>query len=340
AGVLADNNPGNTVEILGTVTIVPNGTVQLPATPPLPLFAAPGGVASSTGSPGVTHLTQAQLDSVVTAAIAQWAHAGASAAQLAMLASIVFTVDDLAGTAIGEQTRGHIAIDTDAAGHGWFVDSTPLDNSEFAHAANAAGTDLFTVPSSAAAGHIDLLTAVVHEMGHQLGLPHSTEAGDVMADMLVDGERRLADAGDVAQINAGPAQVQVQAQAPLLPVIRGTAGNDKIDAGHGGFILIGEAGADTFIFANVEAHTSAPPPLTHVADYHFTEGDVFDFSALTASFHGSNANDAFVVRAVEDAGGTFATLQVNTANVSWGTKLGPTWTDIVQIDGAHAGDPV
>ena len=51
-------------------------------------------------------------------------------------------------------------------------------------------------------------------------------------------------------------------------------------------------------------------------------------------------DDAFVVRAVEDAGGAFATLQVNTANLAWGTKLGPTWTDVAQIDGAHAGDDV
>ncbi len=47
-----------------------------------------------------------------------------------------------------------------------------------------------------------------------------------------------------------------------------------------------------------------------------------------------------MVRAVEDASGTFATLQVNTANAAWGTKLGPTWTNVAQIDGAHAGDDV
>ena len=35
------------------------------------------------------------------------------------------------------------------------------DNFEFAHAENAAGTDLSADPASAAAGHLDLLTAVV-----------------------------------------------------------------------------------------------------------------------------------------------------------------------------------
>ncbi|MFH1342272.1 MAG: tandem-95 repeat protein [Pseudomonadota bacterium] len=266
AGVLADNNPGNTVEILGTVTIAPNGTVQLPGTPPLPLFAAPGGVASSTGSPGVTNLTQTQLDSVVSAAIAKWADAGASAAQLAVLSSIVFTVDDLAGTAIGEQTRGHIAIDTDAAGYGWFVDSTPWDNFEFVHAANAAGTDLFTVPSNAAAGHIDLLTVVVHEMGHELGLTHSDEAGDIMAGMLAVGERRLPDAADVALTNAA------QPQASLQPAITIASGGS----------IGGRAGADNFVFADIDIPGSTPAPLTLPANYDIAGANSFDFSALTS----------------------------------------------------------
>ncbi len=301
-----------------------------------PLLAGAGGVQASTPTPGETHLTQAQLDVVVAAAILQWKDAGASPAQLAALAAITFTVDDLSGNTIGERTAGHIVIDTNAAGHGWFVDSTLSDNLEFAHAANAAGTQLFADPASAAAGHLDLLTAVVHEMGHELGLAHSAEAGDVMSDMLVEGERRLPDAADLPQANAGPVQAQANAQVPLLPVIRGTAGNDIINAGLGGNILVGEAGADQFVFANVPASTTP----THVADYSFIQGDSFDFSALTSSFHESGASDAQIVRAVEDAGGGFATLQVNTANWKWGSKMGPTWVDIAQIDGAHAGDEV
>ena len=76
---------------------------------------------------------------------------------------------------VGEQSSPiHITIDTDAAGHGWFVDPTPNDNSEFTHAQNAAGTDLLTDPSNAAAGHLDLLTTVTHELGHVLGLDDET----------------------------------------------------------------------------------------------------------------------------------------------------------------------
>jgi len=106
------------------------------------------------------------------------------------------------------------------------------------------------------------------------------------------------------------------------------------------------------VFANVEIHAATlwsalasglglgwaqpvtPPALTHVADYNFAQGDSFDFSALTSTFHGSWANDARIVRAVEDPSGSFATLQVNAS------RLGSNWVDVAQIDGAHAGDAV
>jgi hypothetical protein len=216
-------------------------------------------------------------------------------------------------------------IDTDAAGHGWFVDPTPFDNLEFLHAANAGGTDLYTDPTSAAAGHLDLLTTVSHELGHVIGLDDSTssaDAGDLMYINLVDGERRLPDATDVAKA--------VPMSAPPT-FAAGSPGNDTIDAGKGGGILFGGAGADTFVFANVNA--DVPPPVTHVMDYHYAEGDRFDFSALTAQFHSTSIDDHLIVRAIEDASGTFATLQVD--------KMIPgmmNWVDIAQIAGAHTGD--
>lgn len=306
------------------------------ASPPTPLLAAAGGVAASSPTPGDTNLSQAELNSVVAAALTQWAHAGASPAQLAALAAVTFSVADLAGDAIGEHTAGYIVIDTDAAGHGWFVDSTPLDNFEFAHAENAAGTDLSADPASAAAGHLDLLTAVMHEMGHALGLAHSAgpaDPHDLMYDSLVDGERRLPDAADVTLANAH--QPMAPAAAPVsvaAPIRGGNPGNDIIHAGQGGLVLVGGAGADNFVFADVPA--SAPAPLTRVADYSFAEGDRFDFSALMPAFNVKD--DSFVVRAVEDAGGTFAILQVNASALQKTAH----WVDVARLDGLNAGDAV
>jgi hypothetical protein len=317
--------------------------------PPLPLLAAPGGVEASSPTTGEMHLTQAELDSVVAAAIGQWALAGASASQLAALHAVTFSVADLAGNIIGDQGPGaHITIDTDAAGHGWFVDPTPNDNSEFTHAQNAAGTDLLTDPSNAAAGHLDLLTTVSHELGHVLGLDDlQSPADDLMYVNLVNGERRLPDAADVAQANDTTVAGAVEAAMPLsaqaaagTPIIVGTPSNDTINAGHGGNILFGGGGADNFVFgSDIQLNAPAPAQITHVADYHAAEGDTFDFSALTSAFHAVGVSDSLLVRAVEDASGKFATLQLD-HSVPNGLPSAPNWVNIAQLDGAHSGDAV
>jgi hypothetical protein len=315
------------------------------------LLAAAGGVAASTPTPGEMHLSQAELDSVVAAAIGQWAAAGASASQLAALHAVTFSVADLSGSTVGEQSSPiHITIDTDAAGHGWFVDPTPNDNSEFTHAQNAEGTDLLTDPSNAAAGHLDLLTTVTHELGHVIGLDDRTaasDANDLMYINLVDGERRLPDATDVAEANgastaqAAEAALPVSAQAAIgTAIVAATAGNDTIDAGHGGSILFGGAGADNFVFGpSIQLNAPTPAQVTHVADYSAAQGDTFDFSAITSAFHNSGVNDSLVVRAVEDASGKFATLQVDHID-PMGLPSAPNWVNVAQLDGAHSGDAV
>ncbi|MGY4575325.1 hypothetical protein ACVWY5_008395 [Bradyrhizobium sp. USDA 3256] len=196
----------NTVTTAPTISVTAGSTNGFGSSP---LLAADGGVQAAVATPGETHLTQSQLDSVVSAAITQWAKAGVDADQLAALHAVTFSVADLAGQVVGLESAGHITIDADAAGHGWFVDSTPFDNFEFTHTLNASGSDLQTDSSTAAAGHLDLLTAVVHELGHVLGLPDLTSSSDVndlMYISLADGERRLPTAADVTQANVGSAK--------------------------------------------------------------------------------------------------------------------------------------
>jgi hypothetical protein len=251
-GVISDDNLGSpnvdTTGGAGTITLV-NTLPTLPAAV-APLLAAAGGVQATSPTTGEMHLTQSGLDSVVSAAIAQWAAAGASSTQLALLHSVTFSVADLGGQTLGQEGAGHITIDVDAAGHGWFVDPTPFDNSEFTHAVNAAGTDLLTDPSTAAAGHVDLLTTVAHELGHVIGLPDTTSTADVNGLMhigLTDGERRLPSAADVAQANAAFSFAAVGARAPAA------AG---ADAGHS------SGTPPNFIFATNAAgdasHATAP----------------------------------------------------------------------------------
>ena len=101
--------------------------------------------------------------------------------QSAASAGIRFEIGDLEGSAIAELAADRVIIDRDAAGFGWFVDSTPMDDSEF----DGGKTNT--------AGRMDLMTVVLHELGHERGLTDSfagDATGSVMFAYLNPGERR------------------------------------------------------------------------------------------------------------------------------------------------------
>ena len=79
-----------------------------------------------------------------------------------------------------------VQIDSTADGYGWFVDPAVAD--------------------SPAAGQMDLLTVVTHELGHILGLPDvaaSALPNDLMDTELPTGVRRLPSAADIAALATG-----------------------------------------------------------------------------------------------------------------------------------------
>ena len=119
---------------------------------------------------------------------ARWSVTGQAVQQLRKLDAISIEITDLPGATLAEARGSSIAIDRTAAGWGWYVDPTPLDDAEFDAGAASAG----------AAGRIDLLTAIVHEMLHGLGrtdLDPALHPDDVMAGSLPRGIRRLTSAG-------------------------------------------------------------------------------------------------------------------------------------------------
>lgn len=135
-------------------------------------------------------LNDDQLTLIRAAAISRWQQAGLPDDQLMELASVRFAVANLPGNLLGQVRDEEVLIDRDAAGRGWFVDPTPNNDEEFQ-------------ATSPVSSQVDLLSVVLHEMGHQLGLDHDDDTGvDLMAAELSTGIRRLPTANLVDELLA------------------------------------------------------------------------------------------------------------------------------------------
>ena len=147
--------------------------------------SAPSGTPDQSNS-----LTEGQVAAVAKVAMQEWAGVAATGHDSSALNQLNFVlVNDLPGNAVAWSVGdGTVLIDMNAAGYGWFVDPTPSDSSEY-HSSN--GT-LVANRGSDAAGRMDLLTTVAHEIGHVLGFAHDDDsAGNVMAATLAAGQRHL-----------------------------------------------------------------------------------------------------------------------------------------------------
>ncbi|QDU75022.1 putative peptidyl-prolyl cis-trans isomerase [Bremerella volcania] len=100
---------------------------------------------------------------------------------------VTIHIVDLPGTQLASTIGNSIYLDANAAGWGWFVDSTPLDSSEFS--ANSENGRLLASSASAASGKIDLLSVLMHELGHVAGLEHTTDG--LMSATISPGERLI-----------------------------------------------------------------------------------------------------------------------------------------------------
>jgi hypothetical protein len=160
--------------------------------PPLQAQLASGG--AGTADRGGAPLTEQELLGTVAAALGRLQAAGVAPGLLNQLASAPYVVAPLGGAYLGltDTASRVVEISPNAAGYGWFVDATPLQDEEFRP--GAAGTPLLARPGTTAAGKMDLLTVVLHEMGHLAGradVAASGHADDLMAEALAPGTRRV-----------------------------------------------------------------------------------------------------------------------------------------------------
>jgi hypothetical protein len=139
-------------------------------------------------SVATSSLTHGELEKIFDAAITRWTGVGyIDQARLASLDDLELFIADMAGLTLGRSSGNKIFIDTNAAGHGWFVDVTPDANEEFTLTSNG----WVAKPNSDAYGKMDLLTAVSHEIGHYLGLDHDATSNSLMSDTLESSHRYM-----------------------------------------------------------------------------------------------------------------------------------------------------
>jgi len=153
---------------------------------------------------GAASITTADLAPVVAEAAARWLATGLTPDQAATLENVRYRVADLGGAYLGlaDVATNSIHIDDDAARLGWSVvtgHSSVVSGDWSLDAAWGQGTN---DKGRMTNDRVDLLTVVMHELGHLLGYDHSDDEGDLMAPML--GPSQSPTASDLASLSLNP----------------------------------------------------------------------------------------------------------------------------------------
>jgi len=139
----------------------------------------------------VALLTEEQLAPIVEEAIARWETELGTQIGLDLGDFQIVDFKGYGRGILGQTTPEVIYIDADAAGWGWYVDENPATDDEFSE---AGGDD---------EGRMDLLTVVMHEIGHVLGYDDTAaEADELMSAKLDAGERWAPDGDSLVDLSS------------------------------------------------------------------------------------------------------------------------------------------
>jgi hypothetical protein len=168
------------------------------------------GTTSVVGGQPLTAAQRAELPAILSAAEQAWQTPLGRYLNL----NVSLTFQDLPGTILGEATitalgpdglptAGTIALSPTAAGVGWYVDPTPLDNSAFSEPLDS--TAFQASAGSPAAGKYDLYTVLLHEVGHLVGFDPDVTNFEAHIGRAPDGSQVFAARGFTAILNSGAA---------------------------------------------------------------------------------------------------------------------------------------
>ena len=146
-----------------------------------PLLAS---AAPAADAPTATAITWTDLGQVISTAQAQWL----AARPTADFTSVSFSIADLGGSLLGVTAGMYVTVDATAAGWGWTV----------------------------LGGKMDLLTVVLHELGHVLGLDDDAAAGVMGASLAPGSVYRLGVLQSLPALSS-----RIQANASTLTTIAG-----------------------------------------------------------------------------------------------------------------------
>lgn len=215
-------------------------------------------------------LTTDELAPLIDESKNRWRDAGLSEAEIAELDLVSYELADLEGLQLAVARDQSITLDQTAAGLGWFVDPTPGEDEEFA-GGQATGE---------AQNGVDLLTALMHEQAHILGIEHddSGESG-LLASILETGERRPA----TAEVVGAPREdTSGETHALTALAIDGLTITSEIDEGGtvsvSGRVSDDTPGATFRLIVNWDQNGSSEGPD---AEFTLSGTDINDVDGLT-----------------------------------------------------------